>query len=200
MIPQFAEGPRSSGASSASRAGLPSRNSTSARLFIQGQRFPGFLPRQLLAFFSSGLTPFLQAMQIGRHQLGLDRISASAMGSILPSTWVMSIILKQRSTLNHRIDLADIGQELVAQAAAPLEAAAHQAGDIDAKVMRVEIAVSRPNRRSWPASPACVADGHSRSGRVERRTAEAAAGSLRRAGPGMSRASDERQRRWRRRC
>ena len=54
----------------------------------------------------------------------------SRSGSIEPSTWVMSAVLEAAQDVDDGIDLADVGEELVAEALA-FRGAAHQAGDID---------------------------------------------------------------------
>ena len=57
-------------------------------------------------------------------------ISRSAIGSTRPSTWVMSVVLEAAGDEGDGVAVADVGQELVAQALA-LGGAAHQAGDVD---------------------------------------------------------------------
>ena len=73
--------------------------------------------------------PFLQAVQVREHQLGLDRFrvtdrvdAALHMGHVP--------VLEAAQHVDDRVHLADIGQELVAQALA-LGCAANQAGDVD---------------------------------------------------------------------
>ena len=73
--------------------------------------------------------PLLDRLQIGQHQLGLDR------GRIrdrvdTPLDMGDVVILETAQHMGDRIDLADIGQELVAQALA-LRGALHQPRDVD---------------------------------------------------------------------
>ena len=71
----------------------------------------------------------LEAVEVGEHQLGLDRLgvgdrvdAALDMGDV--------VILEAAQHMDDGVDLADVGEELVAQAFA-LRGAAHQAGDVD---------------------------------------------------------------------
>jgi hypothetical protein len=73
--------------------------------------------------------PLFQAVEIGQHQLGLDRLgvahridAAFDMGDVA--------VLEAAQHMDDGVDLADIGEELVAQPLA-LRGAAHQAGDVD---------------------------------------------------------------------
>ena len=91
-----------------------------------------------------------QAVEIGQHQLGLDRLgvadridAAFDMGDVG--------ILEAAQHVDDGIDLADIGEELVAQALA-LAGAAHQPGDVD-EFQRWS-ARSSPICRCAPARPA----------------------------------------------
>ena len=93
--PSWLYGPRSSGASSARRAGLPSRNSVTAFIIRASCSLASFSP--LLAFFSSGLMRFSRLSR-SASMSSVSTVSASDTGSILPSTWVMSSSMKQRST------------------------------------------------------------------------------------------------------
>ena len=70
----------------------------------------------------------LQAVEIGQHQLGLHhlRIADRVDGAFDMRDIV---ILEAAQHVDDRIHLADVGEELVAQALA-LAGAAHQAGDI----------------------------------------------------------------------
>ena len=70
-----------------------------------------------------------EAFEIGEHQFGLDRLgiadridAAFDMGDV--------VILETAQHMGDGIDLADIGEELVAQPFA-LRGAAHQARDVD---------------------------------------------------------------------
>ena len=71
----------------------------------------------------------LQAFEIGKHQLGVDRLgvghridAALDMGDV--------VVLEAAQHMHDGVDLADVGEELVAQPFA-LGGAAHQAGDVD---------------------------------------------------------------------
>ena len=81
------------------------------------------------AFFSSASRAALQAVEIGEHQLGLDRLdvgdrvdAALHMGDVA--------VLEAAHHMGDGVDLADVGEELVAEPLA-LRGAAHEAGDVD---------------------------------------------------------------------
>ena len=87
-----------------------------------------------LGLLRRGIQSLLQAFHVGQHQLGLDRgrvaqgiDGAFDMGNI--------VILETAQHVQHRVDLPDVGQELVAQSL-PLRRAAHQAGDVDELKLR----------------------------------------------------------------
>ncbi len=76
-----------------------------------------------------GGDPPLDAVEIGKEQLGLDRLGvadridrALDMGDVA--------VLEAAQDMGDRLDLADMGEELVAETLA-LRGAAHQAGDVD---------------------------------------------------------------------
>jgi hypothetical protein len=81
-----------------------------------------------LAFFSSGDALF-QAFEIGEHQLGLDGLDV---GDRIDAAFDMGdvAVLEAAHDMGDRVALADVGEELVAEALA-LRGAAHQAGDVD---------------------------------------------------------------------
>ncbi len=102
------------------------------------QRRPGLQQKALLLqrlLFAAAdladdvLKPLFDRFQIGQHQFGLDRFCvrdrvdpAVDMGDI--------IIFEAAQDMSDGIDLADVGQELVAEALAP-GCAFHQTGDIN---------------------------------------------------------------------
>ena len=82
-----------------------------------------------LAFFSSASTRFSKTLEIGQHQFGLDGLDvgdridlALDMGDV--------VVLEAAHHMHDGVDLADGGEELVAEPLA-FRGAAHQAGDID---------------------------------------------------------------------
>ena len=112
---------------SITRAGLPACSSSSAfsmtgSTVIASLSLPGCALAELV-------DAALQAVEVGKHQLGLDRLgvghridAALDMGDV--------VILEAAQHMHDRVDLADVGEELVAQPFA-LRGAAHQAGDVD---------------------------------------------------------------------
>ena len=82
-----------------------------------------------LAFFSSGDDALLERVEIGQHQFGLDRLDV---GDRIDLAFDMRdvAILEAAHHMGDGIDLADVGEELVAEALA-LRSAAHEAGDVD---------------------------------------------------------------------
>lgn len=71
----------------------------------------------------------LEAVEVGEHQLGFDRLgighrvdAALDMGNV--------VILEAAQHMHDGVDLADVGEELVAQPFA-LRGAAHQTGNVD---------------------------------------------------------------------
>ena len=72
--------------------------------------------------------PPLHAFEVGQHQLGLDGFGVA--DRIDRAFDVRDVgVLEAAQNVNDRVHLADVGEELVAQAFA-LRGAAHQAGDI----------------------------------------------------------------------
>ena len=71
----------------------------------------------------------LQAVEIGEHQLGLDRLDV---GDRIDAALHMGdvAVLEAAHHMGDGVDLADVGEELVAEPLA-LRGAAHQAGDVD---------------------------------------------------------------------
>ena len=117
----------SSGLRSRNRAGLPSRSSTSARLTRSSCSLASLsLP---LAFLVEVVDALFQAVEIGEHQLGLDGLDIGQRRDLAFDMGDVGI-LKAAHHMRDRVDLADGGEKLVAEALA-LRGAAHQAGDID---------------------------------------------------------------------
>ena len=71
----------------------------------------------------------LEAVEVGEHQFGLDRLGV---GDRIDAALDMGdvVILEAAQHVHDGVDLADVGEELVAQPFA-LRGAAHQAGDVD---------------------------------------------------------------------
>jgi hypothetical protein len=71
----------------------------------------------------------LEAVEIGEHQLGLNRVGIR---HGVDATFDMGdvVILEAAQHVHDRVHLADVGEELVAEAFA-LGRAAHEAGDVD---------------------------------------------------------------------
>ena len=76
----------------------------------------------------------LQAVQVGEHQLGLDRLDV---GDRIDAALDMGhvVVLEAAHHMGDGVDLADVGEELVAEALA-LRGAAHQARDVDERQPR----------------------------------------------------------------
>ena len=71
----------------------------------------------------------LQALEVGEQQLGLDRLGVG--DRIDPVLDMLDVvILEAAQDVDDGVDLADVGEELVAEALA-LRRALHQAGDVD---------------------------------------------------------------------
>ena len=71
----------------------------------------------------------LEAVEVGQHQLGLDRLGVG--DRIDPALDMGDVAaLEAAQHMDDRIHLADVGEELVAEPFA-LACAAHQAGDVD---------------------------------------------------------------------
>ena len=70
-----------------------------------------------------------QAVEIGQHQLGLDRLDV---GDRIDPAFDMGdvVVLEAAHHMGDGVDLADVGEELVAEPLA-FRGAAHQAGDVD---------------------------------------------------------------------
>ena len=83
----------------------------------------------LLAFFSTDGDALLEALEVGEHQLGLDRLGVGQrIDAVLDVRDV--VVLEAAQHVGDGVDLADVRQELVAEAFA-LGGAAHQARDVD---------------------------------------------------------------------
>ena len=106
---------------------MPSRRSTSARL-DEVER----LLRLLVAAARSLLErddALLEAVEIGEHELGLDRLDVGD-GIDLALDMGDVGVLEAAHHMGDGVDLADVGEELVAEPLA-LGGAAHEAGDVD---------------------------------------------------------------------
>ena len=119
----------SSGLRSTRRAGLPSRSSASARLTRSSVSLASRLLVAALGLLLERVDALLEAVEIGEHQLGLDGLDvgdridlALDMGDV--------VVLEAAHHMRDGVDLADMGEELVAEPLA-LGGAAHQAGDVD---------------------------------------------------------------------
>ena len=82
-----------------------------------------------LAFFSSGVTRLLEALEIGEHQLGLDGLEVGDRIDLALDVGDV-VVLEAAHHVGDGVAFADVGQELVAEALA-LGRAAHEAGDVD---------------------------------------------------------------------
>ena len=71
----------------------------------------------------------LEAFEVGEHQLGLDRLGVG--DRIDPALDMGDVaVLEAAQHVDDRVDLADVAEELVAEAFA-VRGAAHQAGNVD---------------------------------------------------------------------
>ena len=82
-----------------------------------------------LAFLVEVVDALFQAVEIGQHQLGLDGLDIGQWRDLAFDMGDVGI-LEAAHHMRDRVDLADGGEKLVAEALA-LGGAAHQAGDID---------------------------------------------------------------------
>ena len=129
---------------------MPSRSSASARL-IEVEHLLRLLVAALGLFLERVDAP-LQAVEIGQHQLGLDRLDV---GDRIDAALDMRDVgvLEAAHHVGDGVDLADIGEELVAEPLA-LRGAAHQAGDVDERQpCRHDL------RRTWRGRPASSSRG-----------------------------------------
>ncbi|MCY1234354.1 hypothetical protein D9M72_469350 [compost metagenome] len=112
------------------------------RLAVLQQLQRGFHDRQLrhgVLVLAAGalaglLGAALEAVEVGEHQLGLDRLG---IGDRVDAAFDVGdvVILEAAQHMHDGIHFADIGEELVAEAFA-LRCAAHQAGDVDERDAR----------------------------------------------------------------
>ena len=135
----------SSASISAMRAGLPSRSRTSAFSITRELRL-GFLVAALGLLLERG-DALLQAFQVGQHQLGLDGLGVGQrVDAVLDVGDV--VVLEAAQHVGDGVDLADVAQELVAEALA-LGGAAHEAGDVDeGQPRRDDLPWTRRSRRA----------------------------------------------------
>ena len=102
----------------------------SERAIDQCQRLSGLgrLLVRALGFFLQSVDAPLQAVEVGQHQLGLDGLD---IGDRIDAVLHMGDVgvLEAAHHMHDGVDLADMGEELVAQALA-LGGAAHQPGDV----------------------------------------------------------------------
>ena len=82
-----------------------------------------------LGFFRQIVDALLQTFEVGEHQLGLDGLDVGERRDLALDMGDVAI-LEAAHDMRDRVDLADVGEELVAEALA-LRGAAHQAGDVD---------------------------------------------------------------------
>ncbi len=75
-----------------------------------------------------GVDAALQALEVGQHQLGLDGVGVA--DGIDIALDMRDFALETAEHVDDGVDLADVGEELVAEPFA-LAGAAHQAGDVD---------------------------------------------------------------------
>ena len=117
----------SSSFGSVSRAGFESRSSSSA--WPSTRRLDlGFLVALLRLLDEVGHA-LLEALEVGEHQLGLDRLGVG--DRIDPALDMGDVAaLEAAQHMDDRVDLADVAEELVAEALA-LRGAAHQPGNVD---------------------------------------------------------------------
>ena len=131
---------------------MPSRSSASAAL-DEVERLLGFLVAALRLLLERG-DALLQALEIGEHQLGLDRLDV---GDRIDLALDMDdvAVLEAAHDVGDGVDLADVGEELVAEAFA-LRRAAHEAGDVDEGEPRRDdlLATWRSPRACRAADPA----------------------------------------------
>ncbi len=120
------------------RASSSSFGSTSARRLAFAQEVErlaehrsgdlGFLVA-LRRLLGEGGDALFEAFEVRQQQLGLDRLGVGD-GVDLVFDMLDVVILEAAQHMDDRVDLADVAEELVAEAFA-LRRAAHEAGDVD---------------------------------------------------------------------
>ena len=110
-----------------SRAGLPSRSSSSAWPSTRGGDLR-FLVALLAALDQVGDALF-EAFEVGQQQLGLDHLGVGDRVDLV-GDMLDVVILEAAQDMDDRVDLADVAEELVAEPFA-LGRALHQPGDVD---------------------------------------------------------------------
>ena len=135
-----------------SRADLPSRSRTSARSIRSRVILASLSP--CLAFFSTPVAPLLEALEVGEHQLGLDHFGIGDRVDLVGDVDDVAV-LEAAQHVGDRVALADVGEELVAEAFA-LAGALHEAGDVDKAHPRRDdlLPTSRSPRACRAARPA----------------------------------------------
>ena len=110
-----------------SRAGLESRSSSSAWPSTDAWTLASLSP--CCAFLTRFGHALLEALEVGEHQLGLDRLGVG--DGIDPALDMGDVAAFEAAQhMDDGVDLADVGEELVAEALA-LRGAADQAGNVD---------------------------------------------------------------------
>ena len=132
----------SSAATLALRAGRPALSSVERQL-DQAQGLDALLVAALGALLEVG-DPLLQALQVGQHQLGLDGLQVGERIDLALDVGDV-VVDEAAGDEGHGVAVADVGQELVAQALA-LGRAAHQAGDVDEVDPRRDDLLGRDDR------------------------------------------------------
>ena len=122
---------------------------------------------------------FLQAFQVGEHQLGLDRLRVGD-GVDLALDMRDVAVLETAQDVDDRVHLADVGEELVAEPLA-LGRAADEAGDVDEPELRLDH-LGRARKLRQRAEP-LIGDGDGSDVRLDR--AEGIIRRLRRGGLGQ---------------
>ena len=123
--------------------------------------------------------PFLEAFEVGEHELGLDRLGV---GDRIDAAFDMGDVaaLEAAQDVDDGVDLADVGEELVAEALA-LRGAADEAGNVDELELGLDLA-GRPGDLGDPVEPRI---GHRDPPDIGLDRAERIIGRLRRRGLGQ---------------
>ncbi len=136
----------SSGLRSMPRVGLPSRKQLQ-RALDQIELLLGILV-VAFGFLAQVVDALLEAVEIGQHQFGLDGLDVGQRRDLAFDMGDVGI-LEAAHHVRHRVDFANVGQKLVAEAFA-LRGTAHETSDVHERQLR-----RNDLQRTWRWRRAC---------------------------------------------